>query len=84
ILLKIVASRPRKNDYYETEESLPEEQCGFRLARSSIDMSFVVRRLQELGRQSKTPLYVCFIDVRKRTTLSTESRYGRHSQALVY
>ena len=41
----------------------PEEQCGFRAARSTIDMLFVVRRLQELGR-AKT-LYTCFIDPQK-------------------
>ena len=28
-------------------------------------MLLVVRRLQELGRQGKTPLYVCFIDLQK-------------------
>ena len=28
-------------------------------------MLFVVRRLQELGRQSKTPLYMWFIDLQK-------------------
>ena len=28
-------------------------------------MLFVVRRLQELGRQRKTPLYMCFVDLQK-------------------
>ena len=42
-LLKIVASR--FSNYSETEELLPEEQCGVRPARSTIDLLFVVRRL---------------------------------------
>ena len=28
-------------------------------------MLFVVRRLQELGRQRKVPLYMCFVDFQK-------------------
>ena len=28
-------------------------------------MLFVVRRLQEMGRQSKIPLYMCFVDLQK-------------------
>ena len=28
-------------------------------------MLFVVRRLQELGRQRKIPLYMCFVDLQK-------------------
>ena len=63
MLLKIVASR--LSNYCETEGLLLEEQCGFRPARPAIDTLFVVRRLQELGRQRKIPLYVCFIDLQK-------------------
>ena len=44
VLLKIVASR--LIDYCETEGLLPEEQRGFRPARSTIDRLFVARRLQ--------------------------------------
>ena len=60
----MVAS-PLRNDC-ETEGILPEEQRGFRPARSTIDMlcSFA-RHLQELGRARRTPLYMCFIDLRK-------------------
>jgi hypothetical protein len=61
--LKIVASR--LSNYCEARGILPEEQCGFRPARSTIDMLFVVRRLQELGRERKIPLYMCFIDLQK-------------------
>ena len=63
VLLKIVANR--LSDFCEARQILPEEQCGFRPARSTIHMLFVVRRLQELGRQRKLPLYMCFVDLRK-------------------
>ena len=48
VLLKIVSSC--LSNYCETEGLLPEEQCGYRPARSMIDMFSVVRRLKELGR----------------------------------
>ena len=35
---------------------------GFRPARSTIDMLFVVCRFQELDRQRKISLYMCFVD----------------------
>ena len=63
VLLKIVANR--LSDFSEAQQILPEEQCGFRPARSTIDMLFVVRRLQELGQQRKIPLYMCFVDLQK-------------------
>ena len=54
VLLKMVTSR--LSNSCEAKELLPEEQCGFRPARSTIGMLFVVRRLQELGRARKIPL----------------------------
>ena len=46
----------------------------------TIDTLFVVRRLQEVIRQRKTPLYRALNrSARKRTTLSTESCCGRYS-----
>ena len=63
VLLKLVANHLR--DFCEAQQILPEDQCGFRPARSTIDMLFVVRRLQELGRQRKIPLYICFVDLQK-------------------
>ena len=44
---------------------LPEEQCGFLPNRSTTDMMFAVRRLQELGRKARVPLFLCFIDLQK-------------------
>ena len=44
---------------------LPEAQCGFRPRRSTIDVMYVIRRLQEHGRLGRTPLFVCFINLQK-------------------
>ena len=63
ILLKIIARR--LSEYCECVGILPEEQSGFRPNRSTTDMMFVIRRLQELARKKRIPLYVCFIDLTK-------------------
>ena len=63
VLLKVIAGR--LSDYRERENILPEEQCGFGPQRSTVDMMFVVRQLQELARKTDTPLYLCFIDLTK-------------------
>ena len=47
VLLKVVARR--LSAYCEAKGLLPEEQCGFRPDRSTTNMMFMVRRLQELG-----------------------------------
>ena len=60
---KMVASR--LSNYGETTGILPEEQYGFRPARSTVDMFFVVRRLKKPGRARKIPLYMCFIGLQK-------------------
>ena len=52
--------------FCEANDILPEEQCGFRPGRSTVCMLFVVRRLQELGRRRRIPLYMCFIDLQKK------------------
>ena len=70
VLLKVVARR--LSAYCEAKGLLPEEQCGFRPNRSTTDMMFVVRRLQEIGWKAGVSLFVCFIDPlqtsRRRTT----------------
>ena len=63
VLIKIVANR--LGDFCEDAGILPEEQCGFRPQRSTTDMMFVERRLQELRRISNTSLEICFIDLAK-------------------
>ena len=49
ILLKTIARR--LSEYCESVGILPKEQSGFRPNRSTIDMMFVIRRLQELARK---------------------------------
>ena len=63
VLLKIVATR--LSAYCKARNLLPEEQCGFRPHRSTTDMMSAVRRLQELGRKVRAPLFLCFIDLQK-------------------
>ena len=53
----------RLSAYYEAKGLLPEEKCGFRPDRSTTDMMFVVRRLQEIGRKAAMSLFMCFIDL---------------------
>ena len=43
----------------------PEAQCGFRPERSTIDMIFATRQIQEKCREQQMPLYIAFIDLTK-------------------
>ena len=43
----------------------PESQCGFRSGRSTFDMIFSVRQLQEKCREQQQPLYLACIDLTK-------------------
>ena len=63
VLLTIVATR--LSAYCEAKGLLPEEQRGFRPHRSTMDMMFTVRRLQELGRRARVPLFLCFVNLQK-------------------
>ena len=63
VLLKVVARK--LSAYCEAKGLLPEEQCGFQPDRSTTDMMFVVRRLQEVGRKAGVSLFICFIDLQK-------------------
>ena len=60
-LIKVILNRlvavPDKN--------LPEAQCGFRPGRSTVDMIFVMRQLQEKCIEPNMPLYSVFIDLTK-------------------
>ena len=47
------------------ERIYPESQCGFRAERSTVDMIFSVRQLQEKCREQQMPLYIAFIDLTK-------------------
>ena len=48
-----------------SEESLPESQCGFRPGRSTIDMVFSVRQIQEKCIEQRMDFYAVFIDLTK-------------------
>ena len=63
VLLKVVVRR--LSAYCEAKGLLQEEQCGFRSNRSTTDMMFVVRRLQEIGWKARVSLFMCFIDLQK-------------------
>ena len=47
------------------ERVYPESQCGFRSNRSTVDMIFSLRQLQEKCKEQQQPLYVAFIDLTK-------------------
>lgn len=51
----------------------PESQCGIRAKRSTIDMVFSLRQLQEKCREQRRPLYLAFIDLTKAFDLVSRS-----------
>ena len=63
VLLKVVVRR--LSAYCEAKGLLTEEQCRFRPDRLTTDMTFVVRRLQEVGRKAGVSLHMCFIYLQK-------------------
>ena len=62
ILSKIIATRLSNS---VAEKFLPETQCGFRPGRSTVDMIFTARQLQEKCREQQKNLYLVFIDLTK-------------------
>jgi len=61
ILAKIMQKRLQKL----AEEVLPESQCGFRPGRSTIDMIFTLRQLQEKCVEQNEQLVAVFVDFAK-------------------
>ena len=51
------------------ERVYSESQCGFRAGRSTIDMVFSLRQLQEKCREQQMPLYIAFIGLTQAFTL---------------
>ncbi len=47
------------------ERVYSEAQCGFRSQRSTIDMIFSLRQLQDKCQEQRQPLYIAFIDLTK-------------------
>ena len=64
------------------ERVYPESQCGFRAGRSTIDMVFSLRQVQEECREQQMPLYIAFMDLTKALILSAETVSSRSSQRL--
>ncbi|CAG9128775.1 unnamed protein product [Plutella xylostella] len=52
----------------------PETQCGFRAGRSTTDMIFTLRQVQEKCREQRMPLFTAFVDLQK--AFDTVSRQG--------
>uniref|UniRef100_A0A5F8GJ83 Reverse transcriptase domain-containing protein n=1 Tax=Monodelphis domestica TaxID=13616 RepID=A0A5F8GJ83_MONDO len=48
-----------------SEQNLPESQCGFRPDRSTINMVFTVRQIQEKCLEKNLSLYIVFVDLTK-------------------
>ena len=63
ILLKIISRR--LSEYCKCVGILPEEHGGLQPNRSTTDVIFVIRRLQELALKKRIPLYVCSIEYTK-------------------
>ena len=51
----------------------PESQYGFRAGRSTVDMIFSLRQLQEKCREQKQPLFIAFVDLTKAFDLVRRS-----------
>ncbi|XP_034071876.1 LOW QUALITY PROTEIN: uncharacterized protein LOC117545945 [Gymnodraco acuticeps] len=62
VLAKVMLHRLIRNT---TESILPESQCGFRKSRSTVDMIFTARQLQEKCREQHQDLFMAFVDLSK-------------------
>ena len=61
ILAKMILNRIK----LLSEDVLPESQCGFRTGRSTNDMIFILRQIQEKAIEQQKPLYIVFVDFSK-------------------
>ena len=61
-----------------TPEVVPEIQCGFRGNRSTVDMIFCLRQLQEKCIEQDRPLYMVFVDFGRRSIQLGGSGYGSY------
>ena len=62
ILTRILLNRL---SLHHADNVLPENQCGFRAQRSTIDMIFAARQVQEKCREQNLDLYMVFVDLTK-------------------
>ena len=49
----------------EDSKLLPEEQYGFRKNRRAVDCVFILNTVIDKAKADKTPLYVCYVDLKK-------------------
>ena len=63
----------RLNDHI-SQNVLPETQCGFRCGRSTVNMIFCLKQVQEKCSEQNIPIYVVFMDSGK--ALDTVLRQG--------
>ena len=61
VIARVILSRLR----ILGERVYPESQCGFRSSRSTIDLIFSMRQLQEKCHEKSVPLYTAFVDLKK-------------------
>ena len=61
VFARVVLNRLQKL----AERVYPESHCGFRAERSTADMVFSLRQLQDNYREQKQPLHIAFIDLTK-------------------
>ena len=57
-------------------DHIPESQCGFRAKRSTTDMVFTLRQLQEKCREQNKGLYITFVDLTKAFDTLAGKDYG--------
>ena len=62
ILARLLLNRLNK---HLERDLLPESQCGFRAGRSTADMIFAARQLQEKCQEKNVGLYTTFVDLTK-------------------
>ena len=69
-LLSIVGKAFARVALKKLQSLYPEPQCGFRAKRSTADMIFSLRQLQEKCREQRLLLYIAFIDLTKAFDLA--------------
>ena len=78
ILVRVILNRLIANI---SEDNLPEAQCGFRPNRSTTDMIFTVRQVQEKCIEQNMDLFAIFIDLTKAfDTVNREALWSTHSK----
>ena len=73
VLARVILERIKA----DVNKLLREEQAGFRAGRSCADQIATLRIINEQSIEWNSPLYVNFIDFKKRWTQWTGTQYGR-------